>query len=248
MARNSPDYLKQPYTEQLEYFQEKLNIPLETLEGIKAEYHDFAFSISGLTKAQLVEDVRWLVDRSIEQGNDLEDFKKQFRRLISRKGWKPYDPESKQEHNRLRIILETNARRSHGAGRHKQMREPEVMTRYPGRMWRHRDSPQPRPLHKAIDGKVFPSDSVFWDVVGDGMCGYGCRCTSFLVSDRQLKQMGKTIEKPPPPDTIAEAGFRRAPGTTPIEERKKVIKEALEKQSPELRKLVTKDLEKKGVL
>ncbi len=62
------DYLNQPFDKQLEYFRQKQAIPAETIKGIQAEYHDWAFSVSGLTRADLVRDLMWLVDRAIEEG------------------------------------------------------------------------------------------------------------------------------------------------------------------------------------
>lgn len=443
-----PDWLKQPFAEALEYQKEKIALPVDTINGLEAEYHDSAFVVSGLTRADLTSDMKWLVEKAIEEGMDFEDFQRQFDRLIGRKGWQPGGVEGKSaaerkvKSTRLYTILDTNVRRSHAAGRIRQAREPELLKRRPYWMWIWRDSVQPRPHHEALNGKVFLASDPFWDVatppcftpetlvatpngwqqiggikqgdlviggsgnvqpttaihitkfsnnvirlitqgsletlatpnhrfltlrgwvkavnlrlddvlvqireatfcdalvgninqsnacIGDSTvslpvnrqssisktfnieepegfasgapldnfnslddfvrwasshavlyeidsittqlyignvydlsiendetycvrtsvvhnCGYGCRCSFFALSDRDLKRMGKTVETPPDPKTIADPGFRRAPGTAPIEEREEILKKGLARQSDEVRQAAEEELKKNGIL
>ena len=81
-----PEYLNLPFDEAISYLRRKINIPTENWKQFAAEQHDFAFSIAGLTKAQLLDDARILVDRAIADGMDLETFKKQFNHLIYKQG------------------------------------------------------------------------------------------------------------------------------------------------------------------
>jgi hypothetical protein len=60
--------------------------------------------------------------------------------------------------------------------------------------------------------------------------------------------MGKTVDKPPDPKTIAEKGFQRAPGMNSDRDRSEILKEGLSRQSPVIRKLAYAELKKKGVL
>ncbi len=114
-------------------------------------------------------------------------------------------------------------------------------------MWRHGDSPNPRDNHLGLDGKVFPANHPFWEIAHPS-CAYGCKCRAFSLSEKDMQRMGKTISEPPDGNAIAESGFRRAAGTTPQNEQKRIIKQGVKKLSPELRKRVMSDLKSKGIV
>lgn len=236
----TPEYLRMPFKQALEYFKSKAVFPTENSKQFMAEHHDMAFTVAGLTRADLLEDTRWLIEQAIEQGNDLEVFKKQFKKLVARKGWEPGG-------HRQRILFETSVRRAHSAGRYQQMNDPELMKRRPHRMWRHGSSPEPRPNHLALDGKVFKADEPFWETAYP-MCAYGCKCSALSLSERDLKRMGKKVETPPDPKTIAEPGFQRAAGSAPKTERKQILRDGLSRLSPELQAKVRADLEAKKLI
>lgn len=244
-----PDWLKLPFEEALEYQKQKIALPAEAIDKLDAEYHDFAFVVSGLTRADLTSDMKWLIEKAIEEGMDFEDFQRQFDRLIGRKGWQPREASGgeKAKSTRLYTILDTNVRRSHAAGRIRQARKPEVLKRRPYWMWVWRDSVQPRPHHEALNGKVFLASDPFWDIATPP-CAFGCRCSFFALSERDLKRMDKMIERPPDPKTIAEQGFRRAPGTALVKEREEILKRGLDRQSSEVRQAAQEELRKNGVI
>ena len=220
-----PEWFKQKFEEQLLYFRRKLIIPTLTWKDFDAEQHDVAFTIAGLTRGDLLEDARYLVDKAIDEGNDIETFKRQFKRLIGRKGWKAND-------SRLYTILDTNSRRSYAAGRYQQAMSPTVMRTRPYLVWIHRDSVVPRENHLALNNKAIPSNHKFWKVAFP-TCAYGCRCTAFTANERMLNRMGATIlNNPPDPYTIAEKGFQRSAGSMPEKERQEIVENTLARFSP----------------
>lgn len=237
-----PEWLKEGFEEAIAYQKGKVALPVETTSNLEAEYHDFAFVVSGLTRADLASDLLWLIERALADGLSLEDFIRQFDRLIGRKGWQPGGDKPR----RLHTILDTNTRRAHAAGRLRQMREPAVLAARPYWMWQWRDSVVPRPNHKALHGKVFLASDPFWDVAFPS-CGYGCRCSVFALSDRDLKRMGKTVSTPPDPETIADKGFRRAPGTAPQKDKADILRGGLSRQSEPIRKAAAVELRKRGI-
>ena len=226
-----PDWFKQTFEEQLAYFRSKFIFTTKSWKDFKAEQHDVAFTISGLTRGDLLEDAKWLVDKAITNGDDVETFKRQFKRLIGRKGWQADD-------NRIYTILDTNSRRSYAAGRWQQAMTPEIMQRRPYLVWVHRDSVVPRPNHLALNNKAIRSDHPFWKVAFP-TCAFGCRCTAFTANERMLNRMGATIlDNPPDPMTVAEQGFQRAAGSMPEAERQEIIDSTLARLSPEIREKV----------
>lgn len=230
-----PEWFKQKFQEQIDYFRNKLVIPTKKWEKFTAEQHDIAFTISGLTRGDLLEDAKWLVDKAITNGDDIDTFKRQFKRLIGRKGWKADD-------HRIYTILDTNSRRSYAAGRWQQAMTPEIQKTRPYLVWVHRDSVVPRPNHLALHNKAIRSDHPFWKVAFPA-CAFGCRCSAFTANERMLNRLGAEIlTNPPDPKTIAEVGFQRAAGSMPNEERKEIIENTLSRLSPEIRKKVEENL------
>lgn len=230
-----PDWFKQTFAEQLAYFRSKFTFTTKSWKDFKSEQHDVAFTIAGLTRGDLLEDAKWLVDKAITKGDDHETFKRQFKRLIGRKGWQATD-------NRIYTILDTNSRRSYAAGRWQQAMTPEIMQRRPYLVWVHRDSVVPRPNHLALNNKAIRSDHPFWKVAFP-MCAFGCRCTAFTANERMLNRMGATIlDNPPDPMTIAEQGFQRAAGSMPEVEKQEIIDSTLNRLSPEIREKVDREV------
>ena len=240
-----PEYLNQPFQEAIDYFKDKVPFPTQRGQKVPEGFHDHAFTVTGLTKGSLLEDTKWLIERAMEDGQGLDDFTRQFNRLIGRKGWQPGD-------RRIQTIFDTNIRRSYSAGRREQMLDPDIADRRPGRMWIHRtpekeEGGTPRPHHKALHRKVFRNTETFWDKAF-APCGFGCRCTVMTLSEKQMERMGVTYETPPNPNTIAEPGFRSAAGSSPKESRQQILKDGLTGLSPSIREVVKKDLSTKGLL
>jgi hypothetical protein len=222
-----PAWLSQPFKEAIAYFRKKIVIPTQRWDEFTAQNHDFAFTVSGLTKADLLEDVRWLVDKAISEGNDHETFKNQFKRLIGRKGWQPND-------KRIYTILDTNSRRAYAAGRYEQATNPEILQSRPYWVWKHRDSVVPRPNHLALDNKAIAANHPFWKVATPA-CAFGCRCSFFSANERLLNRIGAQIlANPPDPKTIADPSFQRAPGLDPEADRQDVLEQGLARLSPDI--------------
>lgn len=194
-------WYRMPFGEAISYFRSKVTIPTREYKSLQDGFHDWAFTISGVARADFLEDARWLIDQAISEGNDFETFKKQWTRLIGRKGWQPGE-------KRLFTIYDTNVKDAVGTGRGKQMLDPEVRSRRPIIIWRHRDSPNPRENHQQLHNKGIPSIHSFWQRVRFPG-GWGCRCSGFAASEEYCKRNGiEILENPPNPDDVAEEGFR----------------------------------------
>lgn len=240
-----PEYLSLTFKQAINYFKRKSVFPSPRGTQFQEGMHNHAFMVQGLTKANLLEDIRWLLSRALEQGTSQDDFVQSFNRLVGRKGWQPGG-------NRVQKIFTTNIRQAYRGGRYEQIQE--IATKNPdgGIMWIHRTpDPEfggnPRPEHKALNGKVFPNNSPFWDKAFP-QCAWGCRCGAVHLSPRQIQAMGKQIEEPPDADSIADPGFKYAPTNTNERDRTAFLDDGLSKLPPSLRQATQKDLKKKGVL
>jgi hypothetical protein len=246
------DPTRLPFDKAIAYFRQKLNIPTQTWKDIQGAENDWAFAVAGVTSAEMLQDFRAAMDRYIAEGTGFAQFAKEFDAIAQNYGWQPREGVAR----RADLVAKTNFRMAYAAGQWQQRQDPVVKQLRPGLMWRHRDSPQERPHHKAMDGMVFDgNDPQYSGLVG--FSGFGCRCRTFSVpapdggfdvlSDRLPYQfpngeMGevpaiKVKEKIYP---VADEGFFYTPGKSPISARPHLFQQMLERQQPTWQKLIRK--------
>lgn len=174
-----------PFSEQIEFFRRKLNIPTEGWTDIYGAEHDWAFMVAGANRNALVEDFRQAVEKAIAGGGTLEQFRRDFDRIVATHGWS-YNG---GRNWRSRVIYETNLRSSYMAGRHQQLLE--LRTRRPYWVYEHDDAVEhPRPLHESWDGLVLRWDDPWWQTHFP-INAWGCQCSVRALSEADLKRMGK---------------------------------------------------------
>lgn len=238
-----PAWLKQEFREAIRYFNGKINLPRASYRGLSARYHDWAFSVAQMTRADLLDATRWLLERAMTEGTSFDQFARDFERLIGRRGWSATG-------HRIYTIFDTNIRGAHGAGRFEQMTDPEVLYVAPYWIWRWRDSPNPREEHKKLHNVAIPADHPFWRSLRIP-AGYGCRCSAMSVTEDYVRRNGITVMlDPPDPHTIADPGFREpfSTGTAPSFQDRKIIKERMKRYSPGVRRALNEELRLRGPL
>ncbi len=183
-----------PFREQIEFFRRKVNVNTERWTDVWEAAHDHAFMVAGANRADLVADFRAAVERAIAEGATLEDFRKDFDRIVAKYGWS-YNG---GRNWRSRVIYETNLRTSYAAGRWAQLQEERKWRPY----WQyvHSDAVEhPRPLHVAWDGLILAADDPWW-LTHFPPNGWGCQCSVQSLAARDLKRMGKTGPDQAPDD------------------------------------------------
>lgn len=185
----------QPFQEQVDFFQQKLNLPTERFDDILKDAHDRAFVVAGAMKADLLNDLRLAVDRSIAEGKSIQWFRKEFDNIVAKHGWTGWTGEGTQAGRdwRTRVIYRTNLSTSYAAGRWAQLNDPALLKLRPYWKYVHNDTVlHPRPLHQSWSGMVLKHDDPFWQTHFPPN-GWGCRCRVTAVSAREYKGF-------PPPD------------------------------------------------
>jgi SPP1 gp7 family putative phage head morphogenesis protein len=245
-----PDLTRLPFEDAITYFRQKLNIPTEDSSTIQGEEYDWAFSVAGVMSAEMLADFRAAVERYIAEGKGFAQFASDYQEIAQRYGWEPKQGVAW----RADIAAKTNMRMSYAAGQYQQRQNPEIKKRRPGLMWRWRDSPHPRPHHKAMDGKVFDGNDPQWSGLSLPS-GWGCRCRIFSVpapddgyfdlSDRlAYKQPSGEIGEVPAVKIegklypIADNGFYYTPGTSPNTLRPAVLEQMIVRQPSALQKMI----------
>jgi hypothetical protein len=227
-----PEYLDIDPTIAVDKLRDRVPMPIRRYKDLDASYHDYCFSIAGLTRAHLLEDIHWLLINAEERGEGLDTFTQQFKRLIGRQGWRPGD-------RRIQIIFDQNIRKAENDGKRSQSDLIPIDT-LEFALWRWKDSPKPRENHRALHNKAFPRDGEFYKKVFMP-CGFGCRCSWHPVSrDFVIRNSIEVVRNPPPIESIVDPGFRRSG----ISDRSSMIAEGLSRLSPSLRSQVETSLEK----
>ena len=182
-----------PFQEQNEFLRRKLNLPTNGWTDVYGREHDYAFTVAGANRDELVADFHQAVQRAIEGGTTLEDFRKDFDRIVAKHGWS-YNG---GRNWRSRVIYETNMRSSYMAGRYEQLMA--VREERPFWQYLHSDAVEfPRPLHEAWNGMVLRWDDPWWQQHFP-INAWGCQCSVRALSMDDLVRMGKTGPDTAPP-------------------------------------------------
>ena len=144
-----------------------------TWKDVWQSAHDRAFMVAGATGADLLGDLAAAVDKAVSQGTTLEEFRRDFRRIVAERGWHGWTGEgsAKGEAWRTRVIYNTNLSVSYHAGRHAQL----VEAGYPLWVYFHGNAREPRLQHLGWDGLILPVDHPFW-ATHYPPNGWGCTC------------------------------------------------------------------------
>jgi Phage Mu protein F like protein len=185
--RNSLADTQLPFQGAIDYFAEKTNLDTDSwIEG-QGIVQQAAFTVAG-AKGALLQDIRTATAKAINQGISIAEFAKEFDKIADR-----YSANWELKGDRAwrgQLIYEQNLRQAYAAGRYAQMTDPETLRRRPYWQWKHGDSRNPRPVHLALDGKVFPADSLPFHVPA----GFGCKCQIFSLSQRDIDRENLTVE------------------------------------------------------
>jgi len=217
-----------PFAEQVAAFRLRLGdlTPTAKWDDIQRAQHDLAFMVAGAMKADLLADLAAAVDKAVAQGTTLEEFRRDFRDIVERRGWHGWTGEGTKggEAWRTKVIYKTNMSTTYAAGRMAQL----AAGKFAFWVYRHGGSMEPRIQHLGWDGLILPPDHPFWATHAPPN-GWGCSC--YIVGARTLAGAQRVGGKPglvlpenwaaPVPRTGAPAGIDKgwdyAPGASVAE-------------------------------
>ena len=176
-----------PFDAQLAFFRKKLAVPTRGWTDLWQPEHDHAFVVAGATKMELLTDIQEAIQKAIEKGTTLAEFRKDFDNAVAKHGWSYNGSRSW----RTRVIYHTNLRSSYNAGRFTQLQ------RFPYWIYHHSiASVNARPQHKAWDGLILPKEDSFW-LTHYPQNGWGCNCSVTGASEARMKAKGWTVSQSP---------------------------------------------------
>lgn len=164
------------------------------------ESHTKAFTVAKVMRQDILDDIREVVTKAIEEGITFREFQKQLEPKLKAKGWWGKvaigDGETIEEVQlgspwRLKTIYRTNVQTSYMAGRYKT--QVDNVDNRPYFQYVAVMDKKTRPSHAQLNGKVFRHDDPFWDSFYPPN-GWGCRCRVRALSEKNIKDRGKRVE------------------------------------------------------
>jgi SPP1 gp7 family putative phage head morphogenesis protein len=173
------------------------------------EAHARAFTVAKTMRIDVLQDIRGMLQRSLDEGLTFQQFKKELTPRLKAKGWwgkkmvgdgkggTPRDAALRDRQvqlgsvRRLKTIYRTNMQTAYMAGRYKGMKD--VAKRRPYWMYIAVMDSKTRPGHRILHRKVFHHTDPFWNTHYPPN-GWGCRCRVKNVSGRELKRDGLTVD------------------------------------------------------
>jgi len=190
-----------PPERSVEYFRAKGMRITSKARDMDAAAHARSFTVAGVLKAEVLEDIRAALDGAMAEGKSYEQFLKELRPKLLTKGWWgiPHDPATGEvlkgramTPRRLRTVYQTNLQGSFMAGRYVAQLENSDQRPY----WKyvavldHRT----RPRHRALAGRVFRYDDPIWRYIYPPN-GYNCRCRVVALSQADFEADGGLLSK-----------------------------------------------------
>lgn len=159
------------------------------------DQHERAFTISRLTRADLLERVQESLTKSVAGDLTRRDWIKQTRTLLQKEGlWgalEVTDPNTgevkKTRFNeaRLRLIYDTNVRQALAAGQWQRMLRNKAS--HPYVRYLSMDDSRVRPIHRLWHNTVLPIEHPFWETHRPPN-GYHCRCRVVGVTQAEFER------------------------------------------------------------
>jgi len=186
------DFTPRPATEAARHFAKKAALTSAVFEKLSAEARAHAFRVATVHKARMVQDIRNVVEKAIEQGTDWS--------AVQRELLKKFDVEGvpRPALYRLRGMFLQNTMQAYNDARREVLDDPEVTDFFPYRMYWTVGDGTPgvnnvRATHAALHGKVFAWNDPIWDAYVP-LQEWGCRCTFVALTAGQAKARGEVID------------------------------------------------------
>lgn len=189
-----------PPEKAVEYFQSKGYAMGLRWQDVWEQAHARAFTVAGVMKLDVLQDIRGALDKALKDGTTMRDFNAQLTPLLQSKGWlgKGYlvDQDSGEIHGkkldarRLETIFRTNTQSAYMAGRWKSLWEDREAR--PVWVYSTVGDNRVRPRHKVLHGLVLAATDPFWRYYFPPN-GWRCRCHVRALTRDQVTKQGLEV-------------------------------------------------------
>ncbi|MCE5335246.1 MAG: minor capsid protein [Desulfobacteraceae bacterium] len=193
-----------PFKEACEYFASKgIAVSPDSWKDIWQQANARSFTAAQVTSMEALTDIKGALQKALDEGTSLADFKSALRPVLESKGW--FAPEGEKARTigpdgepmkrlngwRLDTIYQTNLQAAYSVGRFQQMKETAEARPY----WQYMaivDS-RTRYEHAAQNGKVYDYRHPFWNEWYPPN-GFNCRCYVKALSGEDLGERNLSAE------------------------------------------------------
>lgn len=197
-----PSFLSMSFDEAIQFWADRGGDPA-LLDEVIAAYRRKAAAAGDQSLDTLAQRTVDALTRTLEQGGTYAEFAHAVRSGGTDEIVSPLSDDY------LDLVYRTNVLGAYGAGRYKQLQDPDVIAARPYRQWRTMEDERVRPEHAAADGMVWRADDpAFANVAAPA--GFRCRCVVVSGDDEDLANWGGAVESSPRSGFEITAGFGAA--------------------------------------
>lgn len=233
-------------------------------EDVEPEEHAVAFTVAKAMQLDVLEDIRAEVQRALDEGRTLAQFKKDLKPKLVAAGWwgrkEMTDPDTGEVREvqlgsprRLRTIYDANLRSARAAGQWERIQRTRRLRPY--LVYELGPSERHRADHASKRGLVLPADDPFWEVWFPPN-GWGCKCRVRQIGRAEAERLGireaprveerpwrnpRTGEVRTVPRGIDPA-WTGNPGQNRMRRMEQMLAGKLDAAAPELARVITRDI------
>lgn len=187
------------FQDAVRFLKNKRPLPAEEYKRLAEAAKVKAFTVSGYTSAEVLQEFLNALEQAIEEGKTKEQFQKRMDSFLKDKGYEGLNPWKSD------TIFRTNIQTAFQSGHYKSMTEPETLRMRPYWQYQTAGDGEVRETHAAMEGKVYRADDPIWDLWYPPN-GFKCRCTVVSLTESQVERRGLRVEKKAPFDLDYETG------------------------------------------
>ncbi len=184
----------------IEYWKTRRPLTAKERKKLEEGARSRAFAVAGITKHQQLADIYGAINKAMNDGQTLADFKKEIAPIIEEHKWPVW---------RVETIFRTNMATAFAAGEWAEIQANKDA--FPYLEYLSAGDEAVRPEHAVLNHLIFPVDHEFWQQHFPPN-GFGCRCKHAPVSRFRAESKGLKIETEMPGPMI----YRGADGQAPI--------------------------------
>lgn len=217
-----------PPEEAVKWFEQKGYAITWSWQDQWQEAHARAFTVAGVTKLEILEDIRTGLADALTNGKTAQQFADELTPLLQRKGWWGRDALVDKETGeitgkgltgaRLNLIYQQNLQTSFMAGRYQAMKA--AVATHPFWQYVAVMDGRTRPAHALLNGRVFRHDDPIWSSIYPPN-GFRCRCRVRPMTQRALEREDLVVTDSAPYTTekvVPISPRRPEAGTTRVTE------------------------------
>ena len=179
----------------LDYIKNKKLHPAFSYKDVWNEEHAAAFTVAKAMQIVVLSDIKTAVEKAIENGTTFEQFKKEIKPTLMKKGWwgrkEMTDPLTGRtvdaqlgSDRRLKTIYSTNLRSAYQKGQYDRTMESDL---HPYLMYKLGASVHHREEHLRWSNLILPKDDPLWNSIMPPN-GYGCKCYTVAVTEARKQK------------------------------------------------------------